>query len=103
MEQRKQQQQVHNNPAPGPEGQLKFHPDTGASPRAQGAGKELGAQTPGSEGGGAGTSSATIFFLHFQVMHLSRLQLVTRRMWILQKRKFQNRPPSCPSWSHSTC
>ncbi|KAB0400469.1 hypothetical protein E2I00_006462, partial [Balaenoptera physalus] len=53
MEQRKQQQQVHNNPAPGPEGQLKFHPDTGAGPWAQGAGKELGAQTPGSEGGGA--------------------------------------------------
>ncbi|MBW04117.1 Nucleobindin-1, partial [Eschrichtius robustus] len=32
MEQRKQQQQVHNNPAPGPEGQLKFHPDTDDAP-----------------------------------------------------------------------
>lgn len=32
MEQRKQQQQSHNNPAPGPEGQLKFHPDTDDAP-----------------------------------------------------------------------
>ena len=37
MEQRKQQQQSHNNPAPGPEGQLKFHPDTGAGPLGPGA------------------------------------------------------------------
>uniref|UniRef100_A0A8D1K0F5 Nucleobindin-1 n=1 Tax=Sus scrofa TaxID=9823 RepID=A0A8D1K0F5_PIG len=32
MEQRKQQQQGHKDPATGPEGQLKFHPDTDDAP-----------------------------------------------------------------------
>lgn len=39
MEQRKQQQQGHKDPATGPEGQLKFHPDTGAGPGPRGQGE----------------------------------------------------------------
>ena len=103
MEQRKQQQQSHNNPAPGPEGQLKFHPDTGAGPLGPGAREGAGAQISGSEGGGAMMSSPTMFSLPFQMMHPSQLQPVTRRMWMLQKRRSQNRPLSLPSWIHSTC
>jgi hypothetical protein len=66
MEQRKQQQQQqqdHNALPSNPEGQLKFHPDTGAGPESEGGGmgpgplglrEEAGAWTPGSEGGGWG-------------------------------------------------
>lgn len=65
MEQRKQQQQQqqgHSDPAPGPEGQLKFHPEAGAGPRAQGGGKGLGA--PGLLGlGKEGLGCLTLPFL----------------------------------------
>lgn len=37
------------------------------------------------------------------MMHPSQLQPVTRRMWMLQNRRSQNRPLSLPSWTHSTC
>lgn len=82
MEQRKQQQQGHNGPAPGPEGQLKLHPDTGAGLWAQPR-RGWGPRLLDSREEGAGTSAATISSLHFQMMHLSQLQLVTRRMWTL--------------------
>lgn len=78
MEQRKQQQQGQNSPAPGPEGQLQFHPDTGAL-GTPGAGRVLAA-TPGPREEEAGMPTATIASLHFQMMHLSQLQWVTRRM-----------------------
>lgn len=48
-------------------------------------------------------SSPTMFSLPFQMMHPSQLQPMTRRMWMLQKRRSQNRPLSLPSWIHSTC
>lgn len=102
MEQRKQQQQGYNAPAPGPEGQLKFQPhNTGGGP-APGRRERLG-PTPGAGGGGAGMSSTTVSSLHFQMMLLSQLQPVTRRMRLLQKRRFLNIPPSCPSRIPSTC
>lgn len=90
-------------PSHWPRGTAQVPPGHRCWPWAQGAGRELGAQTPGSQGGGAGLSSATISSPCFQMTHLSQLRLVTRRTWMRQKRKFLNRPQSCPSWIHSTC
>lgn len=45
MEQRKQQQQGHSQPAHGPEGQLKFRPDTDDAPVPAPAGDHKEAQT----------------------------------------------------------
>ncbi|XP_076434427.1 nucleobindin-1 isoform X2 [Peromyscus maniculatus bairdii] len=37
-----------------------------------------------------------------EMMLLSQLQQVTRKMWLLLKRRPQNSPPSSPSWTPST-
>lgn len=58
MEQRKQQLQGHSDAAPGPEGQLRFHPETGVPRSRDLVLPTIGWQRnwePGSEGGRLGT------------------------------------------------
>ncbi|KAM6223620.1 nucleobindin-1 [Rhynchocyon petersi] len=79
MEQRKQQAL---NP-PGPEGQLNFHPNTGA-----GLGLAyLGGAPCLREGAGCGDS---------WMMFLSQLLPMTKKMQMLQKRRFKNNPSRTP-------